>query len=105
MTIVKIKKHKAQKSVSWKKLKYQNYINCLEETQLDNKINYLEQNETNIDFLKKDWKEFIKNNKFILKTQLYVVIISCTRFRVNLRSIVALMSRKSLLKTDAISEV
>ena len=58
-----------------KKLKYENYINCLEETQLDNKINYLEQNETNIDFLKKDWKEFIKNNKFILKTQLYVLIM------------------------------
>ena len=46
-----------------------NHKNCLEATQLDNKINYLEKNEINLDSLKKDHKEFIKNNKLILKTQ------------------------------------
>ena len=45
-----------------------NHKNCLEANQLDNKINYLEKNEINLDSLKKDHKEFIKNNKLILKT-------------------------------------
>ena len=36
-----------------KKLKFENYKNCLEATQLDNKINYLEKNKINIDNLKK----------------------------------------------------
>ena len=36
---------------------------------------------------------------------LYVIIMSRTRFRVNLHSIVAWMSRKSLLETGAIFEV
>ena len=40
-----------------KKLKFENYKNCLEATQLENKINYLERNEINIDSLKKDHKE------------------------------------------------
>ena len=52
-----------------KKLKFQNYKNCLEENQFDNKINYLDKNEFNIDSIKKDYKAFIKNNKLILKTQ------------------------------------
>ena len=37
--------------------------------QLENKINHLERNENYTDSLKKDHKEFIKNNKLILKTQ------------------------------------
>ena len=33
--VVKIKKEKEQKSVPWKKkLKFENYLNCLEATQL-----------------------------------------------------------------------
>ena len=36
---------------------------------LDNKINFLETNEINVDSLKKHRKEFIKSNKLILKTQ------------------------------------
>ena len=42
MTVVKIKKQKAQKSVIKRKLKFENYENCLEATQLENKINYPE---------------------------------------------------------------
>ena len=42
------------------KLKFENYKNCLEATQLDNKINYLEKNEISIDSLEKDHKEFNK---------------------------------------------
>ena len=45
-------------------------------------------------------------NIFVQKVKwLYVLVMSSTRFRVNLDSIAASMSRKSLLKTDAISEV
>ena len=52
-----------------RKLKFENYKNCLEVTQLDNKIEYLEKNKINIDSLQKSKKQFIKNNKSILKTQ------------------------------------
>ena len=41
----------------------------LEATQLENKINYFEKNNFNVDCLRKNHKEFIKNNKLILKTQ------------------------------------
>ena len=40
------------------------FTNCLQ-TQLENKINYLEKNKIDIDSI----KEFIKNNKSILKIQ------------------------------------
>ena len=52
-----------------KKLKYENYKNCFEPTQLDNKINHEEKNKIDTDSLKKDHKVFIKNNKLILKMQ------------------------------------
>ena len=46
MTVVKIKKQKSQKKCVIKiKLKFENYKNCLEATQLDNKIKYLEKSE------------------------------------------------------------
>ena len=48
-----------------RKLKSENYKNCLEATQLENKINYLEKNKIDIDCI----KELIKNNKSILKIQ------------------------------------
>ena len=61
MTVVKVKKAKGtKKCVIRRKLKFENYKNCLEATQLDNKIYYLEENETDIVCLKKDGKEFIK---------------------------------------------
>ena len=44
MTEMKIKKQKAQKSAIKRKLKFENHKNCLEATQLENKINYLEKN-------------------------------------------------------------
>ena len=54
-----------KKCVIKRKLKLENYKSCLEATQLDNKINYLEKNKIDIDSI----KEFIKNNKSISKTQ------------------------------------
>ena len=54
-----------------RKLKFENYKNCLclETTQLDNKMNYLEKIKLTQIVFKKNLKEFIKNNKSILKTQ------------------------------------
>ena len=37
-----IKKQKAQKSVIKRKLKFEDYKNCLEADQIENKINHLE---------------------------------------------------------------
>ena len=67
MTVMKIKKAKGTKKCDIKrKLKFENYKNCLEATELENKINYLEKNKIDIDSIKK----FIENNKSILKIQL-----------------------------------
>ena len=66
----KDKKEKDRKTgVIKKQLKLQNYKNCLEVTQLDNKVHSPENNEISLDSLKKYHKEFIKNNKLILTTQ------------------------------------
>ena len=58
-----------KKGVIERKFKVENYKNCLEGTQRDNKINYLEKNKIDIDNVKKSRKEFVKNNTLILKTQ------------------------------------
>ena len=59
------KKAVTKKCVIKRKLKFENYKNCLEVTQLENKIIYLEKNKTDIDSIKK----CIKINKSILKIQ------------------------------------
>ena len=51
-----------------RKLRFENYKNCLEATQLENKMNHLEKNKIDIDRIKENHKEFIRNNKSILKT-------------------------------------
>ena len=59
MRIVKEKKAKGRKKcVTKRKLKFENYKNCLEATRLENKINHLEKNQLNIDGIKK----IIKNS-------------------------------------------
>ena len=64
MTVVKTKK-----CVIKRKLKFENYKNSLEVTQLDNRINYPEKKEIKIDSLKEYHKEFKRSNMLILKTQ------------------------------------
>ena len=51
-----------------RKFKFENYKNCLEATQLENKINHLEKDKTNIDRIRKNHKEFVRSNKLISKT-------------------------------------
>ena len=63
--VVTIKKKKIQKGLSQKrKLKFKDYKNSREATKLEKK-NYLD-----VDSLKEDLKEFIKNNKLISKSQI-----------------------------------
>ena len=66
------KKQKSTKNcVIKRKIKLENCKNCLEATQLENKINHLEKNQIAINSIKKllKTKNFIKNNKLILQTQ------------------------------------
>ena len=63
---MKIKRQKAKtKFVIKKKLKFQDYRIFLEAAEIETNINHLEKSKTDIDCLKKDKKEFIKNNKLI----------------------------------------
>ena len=61
MTVVKIKKG-TKKCVIKRKLEFENYKNCLEVTQLDNKINHLQKSKININSLKRNHKQFIRSN-------------------------------------------
>ena len=56
--VTKIKKNKT--SVMIRKLKIENYKNCLGATQLEDKINYLEKYETDVDNLVKDHRDFLR---------------------------------------------
>ena len=58
-----------KKCVMKRKIKFQYYKNSLEVAQIENKINHLEKNKTDAD----SPKEFIKNNKLILKSERYNV--------------------------------
>ena len=56
-----------KKCVIKRKPKFEDYKNCLEATQTENKINHLEKSKIDVDSLKEDQKEFMKNNKLLLK--------------------------------------
>ena len=58
-----------KKCVIKRKIIFENYKNCLEATQLDNKIHYLQRNKIAKDILKNNHTEFIKNNEIIIKKQ------------------------------------
>ena len=51
-----------------RKLKFQDYKNCLKASPIINTVNYLEKKEINVNSLKEDKKEFIKT-KLPLKFQ------------------------------------
>ena len=56
-----------KKCVIKRKPKFEDYKNCLEATQTENKINHLEKSKIRVDNLKEDHKEFMKNDKLLLK--------------------------------------
>ena len=58
-----------KKCVIKRKPKFQDYKNCLEAAQIENKINHLEKNKNDVDNIQEDKKESIKNSKLILKAR------------------------------------
>ena len=67
---MKVKKQKVQKTVSQEENLHFKIINTqLEAAQIENKIKHLEKNEIVLNSSKEDKKEFVKNNKLILKIQ------------------------------------
>ena len=66
---MKIKKQKVQKKcVLKRKLKFKDYKNFLKASEIENKINYGGNKKIDVDCLKEDKKDFLKN-KLMLKTQ------------------------------------
>ena len=64
------KKAKGTKNCAIKrKLTFQNFRNCLEAAQIERKTNQSRKIKIDLDCLEEDQKEFVKNNKLILKTQ------------------------------------
>ena len=68
MIVIKIWKSLSKIDCHTKKLKFEDYKNCLEGNELENKINHPEKNKIDLDTLKEDHKVHIKNNKLMLKT-------------------------------------
>ena len=69
MMLMKTKQN-LQKSVSQKrKPKFKENKNRLDATQVECKINQLEENKVDADILRENHKAFIENNKSILKSQ------------------------------------
>ena len=58
-----------KKCVIKRQLKFKDYKNCLKAAQIERKINYLRRKKIDVDSIKQDQKEFVKNNKPILKLQ------------------------------------
>ena len=86
---MKIKKAKGtKKCVIKRKLKFEDYKNCLEAAQIENIINHLERNKIGIVSLKEDHVEFIKNNKLILKTQKTLTTVKDNIFTKEINKIV-----------------
>ena len=75
-----------------KQIKFQDYKNCLEAAQIENKLNHSEKNKIDVDSIKEDEKEFPKNNKLILKTQ--------QRFRSEKRNIFTEESNKIAISSN-----
>ena len=65
--MMKIKSKRHKRVFRERKIKFQDHKNCLEASQIGNKTNDLEKNETDRDSLE-DQKEFKQNNELILKT-------------------------------------
>ena len=66
---MQVKNQKIKKMCHKKKFKFEDYKNCLETTQLENKIIHINNNKTDVKSLIEHPKNFLKNKKIILKSQ------------------------------------
>ena len=73
------------------KNKFRDYKKCLKASQIKNKMNYLEKKKIDVDCLKEDKKEFVKN-ELILKTQ--------QRFKVERHNVFAEVINKTTLSSS-----
>ena len=73
MMVVKTKKAKGTKTFVIKKIRYEDYKNCLQATQLENKRNHPEKSKVNVDSLRGDHKALVKNNAPIKKTKNFLL--------------------------------
>ena len=58
-----------KKCVIKRKLKFEDYQDCLEESQIEKKINYLEKQKIDVDSVKEDQNKFSKNKLTLRKQQ------------------------------------
>ena len=66
---MQVKNQKIKKMCLNKKFKFEDYKNCLETTQLENKIIHINNNKTDVKSLIEHPKNFLKNKTIILKSQ------------------------------------
>ena len=66
---MQVKNQKIKKMCHKKKFKFEDYKNCLETTQLENKIIHINNNKTDVKSLIEHHKNFLRNKKIILKSQ------------------------------------
>ena len=66
MIVIKIKNQKTKQCAVKQKLKFEDYRNCLESTQLEIEIN---NNKLGVVGLKENFNEFVKSNWLILTLQ------------------------------------
>ena len=92
-----------KKRVIKRKLNFENYKNCLNAIQFENKIKHLGKNKTDTNRITKNHKESLKNNKSILKTQPIIKIEGYNIFNEEISKI-ALSSNdnKRIQSTDSI---
>ena len=62
---MQVKNQKIKKMCHKKKFKFEDYKNCLETTQLENKIIHINNNKTDVKSLIEHPKNFLKNKKII----------------------------------------
>ena len=79
-------------------MKVISYKNCLEATQADNKIRYLEKIKLMPTVLK-NHKEFVRNNKSILKTQHRVKIESGNVFTEEINNVVLSLNDDKIMQS------
>ena len=78
---MKIKKEKGTKKCVIKlKLKFEDYKHCLEATQFENKTNQLGKNKVDVNSLRENHKEFINNNRLMLKSKQRFISLRYVRF-------------------------
>ena len=102
MMMMKIKKKEEQKSVIKRNVNFKDYKNCLEEKLLKNETSHLK-NDIEIDRLRENHKDFLKNNGLMLKSQQRFRSVKHNIFSKDINKIVlSTNDNKTIQLTDSI---